>query len=68
MPIRDNTHYCINHTDKTMKRNAGLNAITVVEKPESGEFNFKPGSGIPVFVYYCEECGYIEIYSSAIAK
>jgi hypothetical protein len=45
-------------------RNAGLSAITAVERANSGDVTFNPATGVPVVVYFCDLCGYIEMYAA----
>lgn len=72
---------CVNHDamiahaatgqPTTMQRTASWFAITGVEPPGSGVNNlprFNPGSGIPVRLYICSVCGYVELYAGAVAE
>lgn len=63
MPIKNGTIFCINHPDLPMVRNAGFNAITTFEKTSLG-YTFNPATGMPVVVFFCDECGYIETYAA----
>jgi hypothetical protein len=63
MPIKNGTVFCINHPDTAMIRNSGFNAITTVERTDSG-FIFIPTSGMPLVAYFCNECGYVESYAA----
>jgi hypothetical protein len=64
MPIRNGAVYCVNHPNRQMGRNEGFGAITSVEKTVGG-LAFNPASGIPVVSFFCNECGYIELYAAA---
>ncbi|NTX59554.1 hypothetical protein HUA74_02655 [Myxococcus sp. CA051A] len=61
MPIKNGVVECINHPDQIMLKNAGLNAITAMEAGPQG-LVFQPMKGIPITVYSCPECGYMESY------
>jgi len=61
MPIKNEKIYCINHPDLLMKRLPGYYAITKLEK-DGEKITFMPSSGIPVVVFTCGECGYLEFY------
>ena len=64
MPILNGVVACVNHKTP-MRRNDGFSAITgVTKKGESVSFN--PSNGVPVRMFYCEKCGYIEMYAAAI--
>jgi hypothetical protein len=63
MPKRDGHIYCINHTDERMIKNEGFNALTTVQY-EEGHIKFVPSTGIPTVVFYCNLCGYIEVYAA----
>jgi len=64
MPIKDGIPFCVNHSNIQMIRNTGLSAVTSLERLSSGEVNFNPGNGVPVVLYYCDICGYIEMYAA----
>ena len=64
MPIFNGNPHCINHPDVPMRRNVGLSAITELVRSENEKITFNPSSGIPVVVYYCDVCGYIEMYAA----
>ena len=61
MPFKNKKLYCINHPDLPMKRIPGYHAITKLEK-NGKKIAFMPSSGIPVVVFVCGECGYLEFY------
>lgn len=63
MPIRINAVYCVNHPNTPMTRNEGFNALTGLEKNSSG-VAFNPSTGIPIVTFFCDECGYIEMYAA----
>ncbi|WP_338449609.1 hypothetical protein R4Z09_26115 [Niallia oryzisoli] len=65
MPLKNKGVVCINHPNSLMLRNDGFNAITKLEKEDTGGIQFLPESGIPAVVYFCEKCGYLEIYAAA---
>jgi hypothetical protein len=46
-----------------MIRNSGFNAITTVERTDTG-FAFISTSGMPLVAYFCNECGYVESYAA----
>lgn len=63
MPLDETgTPHCINHQVVAMRKNSTLNAITRLEKKAEGKYNFKADTGIPIRVYICPICGYIETY------
>lgn len=39
-------------------------AITLLGKDEQGQFVFNPAAGVPVALFCCEGCGFIEFYSA----
>ena len=49
-----------------MVRNQGFSAVTKVEN-NGGSALFQPSNGVPVVMYYCPQCGYIEMYAAAVA-
>jgi len=59
---------CINNhgENNLMVRNSGFNALTVLEKANDGSVTFKPSLGIPLVVYYCPVCGYVESYTAQL--
>jgi hypothetical protein len=63
MPLRNGTVFCLNHGDIPMVRNTGFNAVIRLDVTDSG-YTFLPGSGVPLVVYYCNECGYVESYAA----
>lgn len=63
MPNRNGNIFCINHPDILMKRNSGFNAVIKVENSEVG-FIFDASNGIPLVVFFCESCGYVESYAA----
>lgn len=67
MSLKDNKIYCINHPNDEMVRNEGLNAITKLIKQDD-ELSFNPGEGIPIIVYFCNKCGYIELYFAKMTE
>lgn len=65
MPMRNNRVTCINGHG-LMIRNEGFNAVTRVEK-QGQNVSFNPSNGVPVKLYYCANCGYIEMYAASLA-
>lgn len=64
MPKINGVIVCINdHTQ--MVRNDGFNAVTSVTK-QGANISFNPANGVPTRLYYCQTCGYIEMYAAAI--
>lgn len=63
MPIKNGQVYCINHPDILLVKNPGFNAVTKVDMTGIN-LTFRPGSGVPLVVYYCETCGYVELYAA----
>lgn len=61
MPLRNGIPHCVNHPDKAMTRNEGLSAVVTVTRDHRGT-TFNPSSGVPLVVYYCDSCGYTELY------
>lgn len=55
---------CINNhgNNNLMLKNSGFNALTALEKESDGSVTFNGSSGIPIVVYYCPVCGYVESY------
>ncbi|MBD3330277.1 hypothetical protein GF354_01970 [Candidatus Peregrinibacteria bacterium] len=66
MPKRNNKIYCIQHTDEEMISADGLHALTKITK-KGENLTFHPSSGIPIKVFYCKKCGYIENYAAKIS-
>ncbi len=64
MPLRNNTRFCVNHPDTQMLRNDGFNALIRVTK-KGDKVLFNPSTGVPVEVYYCPTCGYVELYAAS---
>jgi hypothetical protein len=46
-----------------MVRNEGFSAVTAIIKNPTGVV-FNPSTGIPLVVYYCTLCGYVELYTA----
>jgi hypothetical protein len=67
MPFRNEDVYCINHVDTRMVRNEGFNALMRVERIGEG-IGFDSASGVPVLIYSCPDCGYIELYAAQKTK
>ena len=67
MPIRNEDVYCINHEHTRMVRNEGFNALMRVERMSEG-IAFDSASGVPVLVFSCPDCGYIELYAAQKTK
>ena len=63
MPLRNGVPYCVNHTTTKLVRNEGFSAVTEVRK-DGANVSFNPGSGVVVVVFFCEECGYVELYAA----
>ena len=61
MPLKNNSPFCINHPDTEMSRNEGFSAVTQVIK-KGDRVTFNPAAGIPLVVYSCPTCGYVELY------
>jgi hypothetical protein len=47
-----------------MVRNEGFNAITQVTK-DGSNVSFNPSTGVPTVLFFCNSCGYIEMYAAA---
>lgn len=63
MPMKEGYVYCINHPDEAMIRNEGFNALTTVTR-ENSHVQFNSATGVPTVTYFCNKCGYIEIYAA----
>jgi hypothetical protein len=63
MPIKNLTLTCVNHPDHTLTRTDGLGALSMVSKNEDGSTTALPRNGMPVVFFYCELCGYVEMYA-----
>lgn len=61
MPIIDGKVFCLNHTNEIMIRQEGFNIIEKLEK-KGEKIIIHAGQGIPLVIYYCNICGYIESY------
>lgn len=61
MPLRNETPYCVNHPNVEMLRNEGFNALMSFVNAPTG-ISFDVSRGIPLVVYYCPQCGYVETY------
>jgi uncharacterized protein YraI len=46
-----------------MVRNDGFNALVTLTK-SGPNVSFNVGSGVPVVVFVCNACGYIELYAA----
>ncbi|MGQ9628917.1 MAG: hypothetical protein ACUVXI_01225 [bacterium] len=51
------------HCNKEMDKERAFYALTMLEKKE-GKAHFMPDHGIPLTVFKCSSCGYLEIYSA----
>ena len=60
MPRQGNNVVCPNDSSN-MDSPDGFHALTEVNRNEN-DIQFNPASGIPVKVYVCRQCGYIETY------
>lgn len=65
--LNDEDVYCINHKTKRMVQNEGFNALMRLERTSNG-IAFDSASGVPVLVFSCPECGYIELYAARTTK
>ena len=61
MPIRNGKLSCVNHTDTEMSRNEGFSAIAQATKSGAG-IHFDQSRGVPLVVFFCQTCGYVELY------
>ena len=61
--MREGHIYCVNHPEDHMVRNEGFNALTTVKR-ENGNVRFESSTGVPTVVFYCNTCGYIEVYAA----
>ncbi len=61
MPLSNGKPVCINHPKIQMGRIPDYYAITKVDKI-GDKVNFNLGTGIPLVVFTCPECGYLELY------
>jgi hypothetical protein len=66
MPLQDDTPYCLNHKDTQLRRNEGLNALNTFLDTASG-YSFDMSRGVPVVMYVCPKCGYVEMYAAQIS-
>src|SRR5687768_2022476 len=63
MPLKNGMPFCVNHPGIALTRNEGFSALTEFKRHgPTGAFD--PTRGVPVAVYYCPECGYIEMYAA----
>lgn len=67
MPIKNDIVFCLNHPDIAMAKAEGFNAITAISVSDE-QVQFRPDTGLPVVVHYCEVCGYIESYLAPKTK
>jgi len=63
MPMQNDQVFCINHPNQLMTRNTGFSALTKVDKKQN-IITFNPSSGVPIIVFYCPLCGYVEEYAA----
>lgn len=63
MPIRDGELYCVNHPNKALQV-AGVERMLFGIRHEDGKPIVDFSREIPIWVYCCEECGYLELYLS----
>lgn len=63
MPTKGQDVFCVNHPQTKMVRNEGFSAITQVTK-DGANVAFNPGSGVPVVLFFCSTCGYVEMYAA----
>jgi len=63
MPRKEGHVYCVNHPDERMIRNEGFNALIKVDHHEN-KVQFNSSTGVPVVVFFCDKCGYIEVYAA----
>lgn len=64
MPLRGQKVFCVNHPSIECELNSTFNALISVEKDKEGEVSFDLGSGVPVVVFICSQCGYVELYAA----
>lgn len=65
MPRRnnDNRVFCVTHAETEMMPVNGFHSLTQVNK-RGENVTFHPSSGVPVKIFFCPRCGYIEIYTA----
>lgn len=63
MPIRAGIRFCINHPNWPLALNSGLSLLVEVEKNRAG-IAVKPNAGLPLVVWRCPICGYVESYAA----
>ncbi|WP_123784104.1 nuclease-related domain-containing protein [Corallococcus macrosporus] len=64
MPINEKgVVCCVNHPRRPMVRNSGFSAITAAEPSATGVV-FNSSRGVPIVVFSCDECGYVESYAA----
>jgi hypothetical protein len=62
MPLDNlNNPRCINHEETLMIKSEARSAITNLEK-NGNNYTFIPDKGIPIRVFVCPTCGYVEMY------
>lgn len=64
---KDGKNYCPNHNATEMSPVDGLHAITKLTK-QGDQLNFHPSSGVPVKIFFCPKCGYIETYAAKLTE
>jgi len=67
MPKINNIIYCVNHPDEAMAKADGFYALTKLTK-EDKRLSFNPAAGVPVVIYVCPKCGYLEIYAAVMKE
>lgn len=67
MPKRDNKIYCLNHPEQSLIRNLTTSAFINFDNTNS-ENTLNLNSGVPVNIYICPICGYVESYSISVEK
>lgn len=60
MPLKDNIVICINHFDVPMSRAPGYSSLPQIRSSNDAEVMVS--QALPMLVFYCEICGYVESY------
>lgn len=55
---------CINNSNHEMFENPGTVAVIEVKKNVNGEIDVNPTQFVPMKLFVCKQCGYVENYFS----
>lgn len=63
MPTKNNVPHCINHHNEPMERIPGFLSLNQLVE---GNTTNNRRAAVPLVVFYCKKCGYVENYMADI--